>query len=76
MGTWKPDEIIHHPDGSQEQRRWRRSLGRDQGRCLYIKIIDPDGQTREFWQVAWDGEGREVHRDLKYRRSAQHGEAN
>ena len=62
---WKPDEVKDLPGGWREEIRYRRPIGRDRGRALTRKIIDPNGVTREVWHEAHDANGHLVHQHQK-----------
>jgi hypothetical protein len=59
--SWKPDETRPLPDGSEEQIRYRRTLGRDGSRSRIRKVVGPDGQTREIWHEVIAPTGEIVH---------------
>lgn len=67
---WKPDEVVHRPDGSWEERRWRRSLGRNGERSCIVKVFAASGQLDEIWHRVWDARGTIIHDHVKWRRQA------
>jgi hypothetical protein len=56
FGNW-----IDLPDGGR--RHWYEVQGRSGWRARYIKEVDPEENTRRFWQEIYDDKGRlvEVH---------------
>jgi 2-polyprenyl-6-methoxyphenol hydroxylase-like FAD-dependent oxidoreductase len=67
-GSWTPDEILRHPDGTQEQIRYRRTLGADGARARIRKVFGASGQTHEVWHEVVDSDGHIIHQHLKWKR--------
>jgi hypothetical protein len=65
MSRWKPDEVIHRPDGWRTEIRRRRREGEDGGLSQTRKLIDPENRTRYVWHEVLDARGNLVQQDEK-----------
>ena len=61
--TWKPDEVIIHPDASRTEIYWRRRRGLRGERSRIRKEVAPDGTTQEVWHEVFDLNGTLIHQD-------------
>jgi len=67
-GSWAPDEILRHPDGTEEHLRYRRTLAADGARARIRKVLGADGRTQEVWHEVVAADGRLIHQHIKWKR--------
>jgi len=59
---------VRHKDGSEHHIRRRRAPGLRGEQSFIVRVVGPDGLTREIWHEVMDHRGHVVHRHLTFRR--------
>lgn len=64
-------ETVRHQDGTEHHIRRRRTPGHRGEQSFIIRVVGPDGQTREIWHEVMDRRGQVVHRHPTFRRAGE-----
>jgi hypothetical protein len=67
--TQPADEKIRHQDGSEHHIRRRREAGARGEHSFIIRVVGPEGLTREVWHEVMDHRGQVIHRHATFRRA-------
>lgn len=62
-------ERVRHQDGSEHHIRRRAHPGARGEQSFIIRVVGPDGLTREIWHEVMDHRGQVIHRHATFRRS-------
>ncbi len=70
---WKAHERVRHQDGSEHHIRRKKAAGPRGEQSFVVRVVGPEGLTREVWHEVMDRGGQVVHRHLTYRRTSPDG---